>query len=500
MNESWKAAFACYLDRRVLVILLLGFSAGLPLLLIFSSLSLWLREAGVERQTVTMFSWAALAYSFKFVWAPLIDSLPVPKLTRLLGRRRAWLLIAQIMVIIAIFFMALTNPSEEGSLLTMAVCAVLLGFSSATQDIAIDAYRIEVADIEMQSALAASYTAGYRIGMIFSGAGALYLAAFFGAGDDYNYAAWRSTYMIMGIFMLVGVFTTLFMSESKNNLSVIRQPSDYLRLTMVFAFLVVAFVITFWSSGKVLPSTTSVFLNFILEILRIFFAVGCAAATGFSAVYLKLVSRDVFFKMWVEPVYDFFHRYGKKSLLILALIGLYRISDIVAGVITNVFYQDLGFTLKEIANAVKSFGVVMMILGSVVGGALATRFNIMKMLFLGGLLACLTNLLFVVLAYKGNDVLFFYVAVTMDNLAAGLASAVFIAYLSSLVNVRFTAVQYAIFSSLMTLLPKVLGGYSGSIVDATSYPVFFVITFLIGIPVLILIYFVAKIIPLKDVG
>lgn len=196
MNEtqpkSWRQSFATYLDRRALVILLLGFSAGLPLLLIFSSLSLWLREAGVERGTVTLFSWAALFYSFKFIWAPLVDLLPLPFLHKHLGRRRSWLLVAQILVMLSVIGMASINPISDQQLIYMALFAAALGFSAASQDIVIDAYRIECAPVEMQSALSACYTAGYRIGMIVAGAGALYLATFFGAAEhDYSYLAWQ---------------------------------------------------------------------------------------------------------------------------------------------------------------------------------------------------------------------------------------------------------------------------------------------------------------------
>jgi len=195
---------------------------------------------------------------------------------------------------------------------------------------------------------------------------------------------------------------------------------------------------------------------------------------------------------WVSPVTDFFRRYGRSALLLLALIGLYRISDIVAGVISNVFYQDLGFSKEEIAWAVKTFGVLMAIAGGFVGGALSQRYSLMKMMMLGAVLAAATNLLFVALAYQGRDLTLMYLAVGSDNLASGLAGAVFVAFLSVLTNIRFTAVQYAILSSLMTLLPKTLGGYSGTMVENIGYPGFFLFTALLGLPVLLLVYLVDK--------
>ena len=214
-KNGWKSAFAAFIDRRAAIMLFLGFSAGIPILLIFSSLSLWLGEAGIEKSAVTFFSWAALGYSFKFVWAPLIDELPVPILTKKLGRRRAWLLIAQILIICAICIMAFSDPAlGQSYIYQMAVGAVLLGFSAATQDIVIDAYRIELAETEMQTVLASTYNAGYRLGMILAGAGALFLAASLGtAKGNYIYEAWKYTYLTMALVMLVGIITTLVIRE-----------------------------------------------------------------------------------------------------------------------------------------------------------------------------------------------------------------------------------------------------------------------------------------------
>ena len=222
-KNDWKETLIAFKRRDMRVMLALGFAAGLPILLIFSSLSLWLREAGLERGAVTYFSWAALGYSFKFVWAPIIDKLPLPWLTRVLGRRRAWLLLAQISIIAAILWMAFTDPVHN--LTPMALSAVMLGFSSATQDIAIDAYRIESAEQRMQALMSSSYIAGYRIGMLVAGAGALKLAAWFGAGEVYNYGAWRDAYIWMAAAMGVGVITTLIIAEPSSE----QKESKYLK-------------------------------------------------------------------------------------------------------------------------------------------------------------------------------------------------------------------------------------------------------------------------------
>lgn len=491
--KSWRQSFASYLDKRALVLLLLGFSAGLPLLLIFSSLSLWLREAGVDRGTVTLFSWAALFYSFKFIWAPLVDLLPLPYLHRRLGRRRSWLLVAQLGIMLSILGMGSINPIAEQQLIYMAVLAATLGFTAASQDIVIDAYRIECAPTEMQSALSATYTAGYRIGMVVAGAGALFLATYFGATeDDYVYLAWQKTYYCMAALVLVGIVTTLIMEEPKQQTTQQRiwHGKDYGQLLVLFFLMLAGFIGSYNGFSYIVTvQAGGVLAAFLLEAARFIFALIVALAVAKFVSQLGLVNQQLLHNTWIEPIQDFFKRYGKQAFLLLFIIGFYRITDIIAGVISNVFYQDLGFSKNEIATAVKTVGVIVTIAGGFLGGVLAQRYDLMKMLFVGGLLACLTNLLFVLLSYKGYDMLYLYIAVVSDNLTAGLASAVFIAFLSSLTNIRFTAVQYALFSSLMTLFPKLLGGYSGAIVDQLGYANFFIIATVLGLPVLGLIYY-----------
>ena len=699
-SSGWKSAFTAFLDRRALIMLFLGFSAGIPILLIFSSLSLWLGEAGIDKSAVTFFSWAALGYSFKFVWAPLVDELPVPVLTKLLGRRRAWLVIAQLLIICAISIMAFSDPSlGQSYLYQMAAGAVLLGFSAATQDIVIDAYRIELAETQMQTVLASTYNAGYRIGMIVAGAGALFLAAYLGtAKGNYIYEAWKWTYLAMAAVMLVGIATTLCIREPQvDRVRKEYKRVDYYRLVAVFFVSVVSFVLSYIYSGNLteiliqLWSIKDSFALFCFEALRFIGSGAVAFLVGSSLVKMGAVNKQMAYETWVNPVADFFKRYGVKlALVLLLLIGFYRISDIIAGVISNVFYQDLNFTKEQIAEAVKVYGVIFSLVGGFLGGLLAQRMNIMKLMFVGAILASSTNLIFIGLVKSGqplNDVVinvgeqsfktqadetgawaikvpveqlqanerltatasfqndtsqpvsvtlpyisqtgtstallllpitadnvidqresegsivvrgqylatlaenqriqlsldgqsfdakldkegvfsaaipakqlldsnskklnavlmqneraqqhialnyqvdpaaeksvtldvdlqpinlnkavdgqlevkgkvikeyssnWLYFAIIVDNLASGLAGAAFIAFLSSLTSVSFTAVQYAIFSSLMTLTPKILGGYSGTIVSNIGYPNFFLLTTLIGIPILILVVWVAK--------
>ncbi len=493
--KTWQATLRAYQHPRVVRMLFLGFSAGLPLLLIFSTLSLWLREADVSRSSVTYFSWAALGYSFKFIWAPLVDRLPVPLLSSLLGRRRGWLLLSQLFIILAIVWMAFTDPVDH--LVMMAGAAVLLGFSGATQDIVIDAYRIESADKQLQALMASTYIAGYRIGMLVAGAGALKLAAYFGTGDVYQYMAWQWAYLSMAAVMLVGVITTLLIPEPvipEVEGSLHSSAWDYTRFLLLFVCSATVFVLAFFYGGTLLPlaDSTGPLLGFALEAFRLLAALLLGVVTGLLLVKLGVARRDLLRRAYLEPVVDFFRHQGRAALMVLLLIGVYRISDIVLGVISNVFYQDMGFTKDQIANITKTFGLIMTILGGFLGGFLSLRFGVIRILFLGALLSAVTNLLFLLLAQVGNDQLLLIVVITADNLSAGLAGAAFVAYLSGLTSIAFTAVQYALFSSLMTLLPKLLGGYSGTIVDSVGYNSFFLFTAALGLPVLLLIYYLYK--------
>jgi MFS transporter, PAT family, beta-lactamase induction signal transducer AmpG len=483
------------LHPRVVTMLFLGFSAGLPLLLIFSTLSLWLREAGLDRAAVTFFSWAALAYSFKFVWAPVVSRVPVPLLGPRLGQRRAWLLLAQGLICLAIVTMAATDPAQGAGLTHMALAAVLLGFSSATQDIVIDAYRIESDPGGLQPLMSSAYMAGYRLGMLSAGAGALLLAAYLGTRRGaYHYQAWHLTYLVMAGAMSVGLITTLLIPEPTVRSDHPDRPTgDYLGFLGVLLGAAAAFVGGFLLGGtglaRLWPADAGPLLGFLREALQLAGALAAAWLAARLLVALGLVRRATLEETHIAPVREFFHRYRPRTAwLLLALVGVYRISDIVLGVIANVFYQDLGFTKGEIAGIVNSYGLVMAMLGAFLGGPLAQRHGVIRILFIGALLSSATNLLFILLAERGHDLLTLYLVISADNLSAGLASAAFVAFLSSLTNVSFTAVQYAIFSSLMTLLPKLLGGYSGTLVGALGYPKFFLFTTLLGLPVLLLVH------------
>ncbi len=432
---SWLQTLRMYTEPASLRMLSLGFSAGLPLLLVFGTLSFWLREAGIDRTTIGFLSWVGLAYAFKWAWSPLVDRLPIPWLTARLGRRRSWLLAAQGLIMAGLVGMALTDP--QVALAPVVWCAVAVAIGSATQDIALDAFRIESGDADHQAALAAIYQTGYRLAMIWAGAGALWIAAraqdataVVGVAPAYQHGPWQVAYLVMACSMLPGVLTVLFSQEP------------------VPAPLAPSKGLAQWLHGAL-----------------------------------------------VAPFADFIGRYRWQAALILALIATYRISDVVMGIMANPFYVDMGFTKDEVAAVSKIYGVVMTLVGAVIGGALALRMGVMRVLMLGAALSAASNLLFAWLSTRGHDVTALVWVVSADNLAGGLATTAFMAYMASLTNVQYSATQYAMFSSMMLLLPKFVAGFSGKYVDAFGYADFFNATAWLGVPVLLLVWLAGRVHP-----
>ena len=398
-----------YCSRRVLLMLALGFSCGLPILLVFSTLSAWLATAGIKRASIGLLSYVSFAYSLKFVWAPLIDRLDLPLLSRWLGRRRAWMLLAQLAVIAGLLGMTQGDPAE--SLAYMVVCALVIAFASATQDIVVDGWRIDAAPSEEQGVMLGAYQFGYALARAFAGAGALYIAD--GA------KSWSLAYGAMAVLMLVGVVGAL-------------------------------------AAPRQDPVPTRPGRRSFGETLRV-------------AV--------------VEPFSDLIRRKGKRLILILALIMLYRLPDIVSGVMAQPFYIDQGFDLTEIANVTKVYGVVIGLLGALAGGVAVLHFGMQVSLLVGGIAAAASNLMFAWLALRGHDTWLFVATISIDNFAGSFAGTALIAYMSSLTSSAFVATQYALLSSLYALPGKFIGGTSGFMVDYMGYPQFFVMTALIGLPV-----------------
>lgn len=408
-----RASLKPYMQPRTIVMLLFGFASGLPFYLIFQTLSIWLREEGISRGEIGLFAWVGFAFTIKYLWAPVLDRTPVPFLDRLIGRRRAWMAVAQAMVAASLLAMSAAHPADN--LVYVAVIAICIAFAAATQDIAVDAWRIEAAPESEQGVMAAMYQLGYRFGIILSSAGALLIA---------DAVSWPAAYQTMAGVMIVAMSVALF------------APRVEVR-------------------AYVAPERQSL--------------------------------RDTIASAVVGPFMDFFRRYGWTAFAILALISLYRVPDFVMGFMTGPLYIDIGYTKTEIGLIVKGFGPWMTILGALIGGVAVTRFDLRYCLLGGVAVQALSNLVYAWLATVSPEQTHLIVAIVSDNLAYGFAGTVLIAYMSSLTNTAFTATQYALFSSFYALPGKFVGGFSGFVVDAVGYPVFFVYTALTGIPAAILV-------------
>jgi MFS transporter, PAT family, beta-lactamase induction signal transducer AmpG len=431
----WLEACRVYTDRRVLALLFLGFSSGLPLALTFGTLSLWLVEVGVSKTTIGLFALMGAPYTFKFVWAPLVDRMPAPYFTRSLGRRRGWAIVTQLALIAAIAGLGATDPATRPGL--TALLAFAVAFCSATQDIVIDAYRVEILEEPQFGAGAATIVLGYRIGMLVSGAGALYLATFWG---------WFATYAFMAALMVVGIITVLVNPEPSVRKS--RESLD--REKRIAGYL---------EARPRLHTGTAKVLAWI-----------------FGAV--------------VGPFAEFMKRRG--WLWVLLFILLYKLGDALAGIMGNPFYIELGFTKIQIANFSKMFGLAAAITGGMIGGLMVNRLGIMKSLLVCGVLQMLSNLMFAALAVAGNDTTMLALTIAIENLSGGMGTAAFVAYLSSLCNVAYTATQYALLTSFMAFGRTLLSSSGGWLADHMSWISFFVLTTGAAIPGLILLLWIAK--------
>jgi MFS transporter, PAT family, beta-lactamase induction signal transducer AmpG len=413
-NLHWRrVVYATLREPRMILMLALGFSSGLPFLLVFSTQSAWLREAGISRTGIGLLSYVALAYSFKFLWAPIIDRTDVPGL-RFLGRRRAWMLVAQAGVMLGLIALAFGDPAQR--IAWTVASAFFVAFASATQDVVVDGWRIDAATKEQQGMMSAAYQLGYRLGLLCAGAGALYLA---------DAAGWKVAYLVMALFMIIGVAACLLAPGC--------------------------------SKPEAPPK---------------------ASAAGFSL--------QSFGSLYAGPVADLIRRKGLLLVPILALVALYRLPDFVSGVMANPLYIDLGFSKSDIATVSKVYGVWVGIAGAFAGGFAVLRLGLMPALFLGGIAASASHLALAWLALSGARLDMLTLAISVENFASGFAGTALISYMSSLTSPEFAASQYALLSSLYALPGKLVGGLSGLMVDNFGYPAFFVMTSTIGIPVALL--------------
>jgi MFS transporter, PAT family, beta-lactamase induction signal transducer AmpG len=434
--NAWLESLKVYYDRRMLTLLALGFSSGLPAPLVFSNLSIWLRDEGVSRTDIGLFALATTPYAINFLWAPLVDRMPLPGLTARFGRRRGWALFAQGWLIIAIGFMALTDPSEN--LMAVAVAALFVAFVSATQDIVIDAYRIDVLEPHQYGAGSAAAIWGWHLGgTLVGGAGGLYLASSF---------SWNLAYGVLAMAIGIGVLAILLSPEPTARPTaetVARERSVSERLHHLG-----------WLRGRLAD----------------------LAAWFYGAV--------------VAPFTDFMRREG--WVLILVFIFVFKFGDALLGRMSGVFYREMGFALVDIANVSKVYGLAANAFGILVGGYLVYRLGVMKSLFFAGFAAASTNLTYSWLAMSGHDMTVFKIAVMSDNFTGGLATVAFVAYLSSLTNVAYTATQYALLASLGNLARIWLSASSGWMVDQLDgdWAIFFAMTAglaLAGLPLLLIL-------------
>lgn len=483
-RRSVLSALAFFGDRRALVMLALGFSAGLPYLLVFDTLSAWLRVANLSIEVIGYFSLATIASSLKFLWAPLIDRASIPGLTKRLGHRRSWMLVSQAAIIIGLWLIAGSNPAQNLGL--VAILAVCIGFSSATQDIVIDAWRIEAAEQERQGMMAAAYQWGYRIAQIIAGALALWLADLYG---------WALSYTVMAALMAIGIGAVLLAPREQAH--VIRQvPTEgvprrptweivewSVRIaTLVLAAIVIGLGLTgngpflgFLTAPILGADTSAAFVSAFTARpdgiwLQLLFVVGGFAllvAATLPLAGVKTWPGAYLSHLLGDPLQDFFRRYRGAATLILALICVYRLAESVLNIM-NPFYLDLGFSLTEIAEVRKLFGVVATLIGVSAGGIAITRFGLMPSLIVGAFAQPLSHAGFIWLATQGHHMPALFVAIGLDNIASGFAGTCLIAYMSGLTSIGFTASQYALFSSLYSLLGKIIASQSGRIVESSA--------------------------------
>ncbi len=400
---------------------LFGFASGLPFLLVGGTLSVWLKDSGVSLESIGLISLASLAYAFKFVWAPLVDRWQLPVL-HTLGRRRGWLVFAQALLALCLLMMSLLTPS--GGLALFVGLTVLAGWAGATQDVVVDAYRIEIAPIDMQGALAATYTLGYRIALLISGAAALLMA---------DHLPWSLIYQAMAAIVVITIIVTLLSPEPNVEIEAITDDQPLLQ---------------------------------------------------------SLASSIV------GPFRDFFSRYGGSlGWGLLLFIGLFKVSDQMLGVMALPFYLDVGFTKTEIAGVSKLFGVWVGIAGAFLGGAAVVRYGAHRMLLVAILLGAASNLLYVVLALFPGNVPVFVAVICGENLSGGFLGSVAVAWLSALVSREYTASQYALFSSLVALPGKLIGGASGFMVAGMGYSGFFIFSTAAGVPALLLYLWLTRKLP-----
>jgi MFS transporter, PAT family, beta-lactamase induction signal transducer AmpG len=497
-RSTWEA-LAVFLERRTLVMLSLGFAAGLPNLLLYDTISAWMRQAKIPLDVITLFSLVTITYAIKFLWAPIVDRVKIPGLYQLFGKRRSWMLLAQAGIVLGIWAIAVNMPvvsaavasGAEGAVQpdpninvigTVAVLAFITAMFGATQDIAIDAWRIEVAAVERQGVMAAAYQWGYRIAIVVSGAAPLFLASRIG---------WTASYSAMAIVMGIGALGVLLAPREKSvepkpfppaTTPIWMEAIEWIARIALMAFGAcfigaglsgkaepISFMFSWIGLADAAPGFAEMWTGKPWGAMWQVFGVAIGLAIVAFATYPLIKSRPsaYFAGTLKEPLEDFFKRYRSTGALILAMICVYRIADFVLNLMTA-FYVDVGFTLDQIAGARKLFGVIMSMVGIGLGGWMVARFGLMRSLIVGAILQPLSNIAFGALVFTGPWLPGLYACIAIDNISAGIAGTALIAYMSSLTSLGFTATQYALFSSLYALPGKILAAISGRIVEGAT--------------------------------
>jgi len=490
---GYVETFAVALESpRNAAMLCLGASAGLPIMLVYQVLSIWLREADVSRSTIGFFVWVGFAYSLKFLWAPLVDRLKIPGFSKWLGNRRGWTLFAVLGTAVAMFAMSQQNPTSD--LQAVAVCAVLIALASATLDICVDAWRVDNASNSEQAMVSAIYQLGYRFGMIAAVTGGLFLADIGGFGF---------TYLMLGILAVIGALTPLWAPDvTKPDRPGINPFIGLILGLVTLAFISISLYFGLVEGGwlRVIIAAVGWLLKFIpSEILGSAFSIILFLPFLLAAWFISPIGRKQLGKpsIYTVPILgdfaDIVRRTGIWSLLILAMVVTYRISDTTMGVMTGPLYIDLGYDKSTIGAVKGAFGITILIIGAFWGGLMATRRGLARAMIVGAILTVITNLAFAWLAQvETPHAIYLFVTIGADNIAAGFAGSVFIAFMSIMTNKRMSATQYALLSSLFAFYGKSLAGFSGKLADFVGYETFFIITAIIGIPALLLAAWAAR--------
>ena len=452
MIRSFIEIISPYFQKKIFITLSMGFVSGIPLLLTITLLQAWLTDEGISKSTIGLFALVGLPYSLKFLWAPIFDGITLSTF----GRRRSWMLVTQILLIITIIGLGMTDPAMNAT--NVAILAVLVAFSSASQDIVIDAYRRESLSDEEQTLGASAYVLGYRIGALAAGAGGLILA---------DYMTYQMVYTFMSLVMLYGVLITIVADEPKSNY----RPSKFIE-TVVKPF------IEFFDRYTSINNIAADRLKHVRNGLSITLSPNDNMLSGkinHGYKRSKITRRNILKNIFLTPI------------LILLFILLYKIGDTMAHSLSTNFYLDIGFSKTEIGTIVKFFGLFATLVGAFAGGLIALKTGLYQSLIMFGIFQAIATLGFSLLAIVGDNIYLLMTVISLENLAAGMGYTAYLAFIANMTNKQFTATQFALMTALMSLPRTLFSGFSGYLVEFLDWELYFVFCSLIAIPALIIL-------------